>query len=193
MSLPQASDWFEIAFWCLTCTLVWFLSQATLCLEGTASTCWLPTSWSPRRAMTTWPPLPTSPRSPPQEPTWTCAPLTISPSPWMRWCTTSTLTMRRWRLPTRPSCLTVTSLTAVAWCALSWLWLLETTRVTCPLLGFAPCLCLFAPFSWFECSYLWDSLKLHHNTTTHCRIRVKTLYQRIYRCIPQDSDRKSSA
>ena len=68
--------------------------------------------------------------SPPLVPTWTCAPQMTSPSPWMPWCTTSILTMRRWRSPTQLSCSTATSPTAVAWCALSWLWPLETTKVT---------------------------------------------------------------
>ena len=97
-------------------------------IAGTASTCWLPTSWSPRPATTTWPLLLTSLLSPPLEPTWTCAPRMTSPSLWMPWCTTLTLTMRRWRLPTLLSCSTATSLMAAAWCALSWPWLSETTR-----------------------------------------------------------------
>ena len=104
-------------------------SNTPICVAGMESTCWLPTSWSPRLATTTWPLLLTSLLSPLLVPTWTCAPLMTSPSLWMPWCTTLTLTMRRWRLPTQLSCSTATSLMAAAWCALSWPWPSETTRV----------------------------------------------------------------
>ena len=95
---------------------------------ATASTCWLPTSWSQRLAMTIWQLLLTLLLSPPLAPTWTCAPPMTSPSLWMPWCTTLTLTMRRWRSPTQLCCSIATSSMAVAWCALSWPWPLETTR-----------------------------------------------------------------
>ena len=172
MSFPQDSDWsvrgsrflIRCAFYLVLLVLLFgfCLSQH---FAGTASTCWLPTSWSPRRDMTTWPPLPTSLRSPPLVPTWTCAPQMTSPSPWMPWCTTSTLTMRRWRSPTQLSCSTATSPTAVAWCALSWLWPLETTKVTRLLLAcFYLCLLCCSQDLLFFFVLLcdsWDSLNLH--------------------------------